>query len=70
MSGANHGSVNCLPYLSVQSNDHPQPETLKVFSILHSKITDDEEDMGMLYTVIINNIRVPFLFDHEIRKIY
>ena len=34
------------------------------------QITDDEEDMGMLYTVIINNIRVPFLFDHEIRKIY
>ena len=34
------------------------------------QITDDEEDMGMLYTVIINNIRVPFLFDHEIKKIY
>ena len=31
-------------------------------------ITDDHEDTGWVYTVVVNNERIPYLYDHEIEK--
>ena len=29
---------------------------------------DDHEDTGWVYTVVVNNERIPYLYDHEIEK--
>ena len=29
---------------------------------------DDTEDTGWMYTVIVNNERIPYLYEHEIEK--
>ncbi len=29
---------------------------------------DDTDDTGWLYTVVVNNHRIPYLYEHEIKK--
>lgn len=33
------------------------------------EVTDDREDTGWLYTAIVNNQRIPYLYDSEIKKV-
>ena len=32
-------------------------------------MADDHEDTDWVYTVVVNNERIPYLYDHEIEKI-